>query len=186
MLKQILTKIESEDAQERIWIVGPEVGRLLQWMIRVVEPENIIEIGTSVGYSALWMASALKKNGKGHLWTIESHKARFERAQSNISEAEMGEWITQINHHAPEVFSDPEVQLPEQIDLAFFDATKMEHQDYFDAIRPRMKKGGMIIVDNVQSHGDAFGGFIEFMKNSPDLETVEVAAGTGLLLARLT
>ncbi|MFT7184539.1 MAG: putative O-methyltransferase YrrM [Oceanicoccus sp.] len=185
MLKEILAKIEEEDAQERVWIVGPEVGRLLHWLVRVHAPETIVEIGTSVGYSALWMASALKKNGKGHLWTIESHAARFARAAANIEEAEVKEWITQIKHHAPEVFHDPEAELPEQIDLAFFDATKMEHQSYFDAVRLRMKSGGMIIVDNVQSHDGAFGGFIEFMKSSDTMETVIVSVGTGVLLARL-
>lgn len=185
MLEKILARIEDEDAKERLWIVDPQVGRLLQWMVRVVEPETVVEIGTSVGYSALWMAAALQKNGKGHLWSIESHKQRFERAQLNIAQANMTDWITQINHHAPEAFIDSEVELPEQIDLAFFDATKMEHREFYDVVRPRMKKGAMLIVDNVDSHREAFAGFIEFMKENSEWESVEVSAGTGVLLARL-
>lgn len=185
MLENILARIEAEDAENRVWIVGPEVGRLLNWLVRVFQPESIVEIGTSVGYSALWMAEALQRNGMGHLWTVESHKDRFAQAQGNIEASGLGAWITQIKHHAPEVFFDAEVELPECIDMAFFDATKKQHQQFYDAIRPRMKPGGLIVVDNVQTHREAFEGFIEFMLNNKELEVVELSAGTGVLLARL-
>ena len=185
MLKKILAEIEEYDARERVWIVGPEVGRLLNWLVQVFRPETVVEIGTSVGYSGLWLADGLKKNGKGHLWTVESHKERFGIAQENIAKAEMGEWITQIKHHAPEVFFDDEAGLPDQIDLAFFDATKKQHNEFYEAVRPRMRAGGLIIVDNVQTHREAFEGFVEFMLNNKELDTVELSVGTGVLLCRI-
>lgn len=66
MLENVLRRIEAEDAAETVWIVGPETGRMLHWLIRVAQPKVVLEIGTSVGYSALWMASALEANTLDH------------------------------------------------------------------------------------------------------------------------
>ncbi len=183
MLKVVLSAIEREDAKENLWIVGAEVGRFLHYLVRVWRPNSIVEIGTSVGYSALWMASALSESG--HLWTIESHKERFERAKTNINKAKMNNKITQILHHAPEVFYDKEVNLPKTVDLVFFDATKKQHYQFYEAVKPSMQKGGLIIVDNVDSHSTAFAGFIDFMIENPRLNTVKINIGTGLLLATI-
>lgn len=185
MLDKILKKIETENAEKDVWIVGPETGHMLHWLVRVLAPETVLEIGTSVGYSALWIASALDKNGKGKLWTIESHNERFDRAKQNIMEAGMGERIIQLKGHAPEIFTNS-LEVPEIIDFAFFDATKQEHQSYFDSIFPRMRSGGMIVVDNVKSH--RFGQmekFIEKTHANEGLQVVEIPVGDGLLIARV-
>lgn len=185
MLSDVLKRIEREDAEETVWIVGPETGRMLHWLIRVSEPEVVIEIGTSVAYSALWMASALEKNGKGKLWTVESHGERYERAQKNIAEAGLAHRIHQVKGHAPEVFLDTG-ELPEQVDFVFLDATKMEHAAYFDVLTPRLKPEAFVVVDNVLSH--RFGQmekFIEALHANTKLRVVEIPVGDGLLIARM-
>ncbi len=185
MLEHVLKRIEDENNDKDVWIVGPKTGHMLHWLVRVLEPDVALEIGTSVGYSAIWIASALEKNKRGQLWTIESHDERFSRAQKNIEEAGMTHRIFQLKGHAPEIFTaDP--SLPEQIDFAFFDATKQEHQSYFDAIFPRMTSGGMIVVDNVLSH--RFGKMQSFIENAhanSELQVVEIPVGDGLLIARV-
>lgn len=185
MLESILKRIEAEHAQESVWIVGPETGRLLHFLLRVVAPKIVVEIGTSVGYSALWMGSALGKNGSGKLWTIESHAQRFERARANIEEAGMGDWIHQVKGHAPEIF--PELQLPGPVDFVFLDATKMEHQSYLEGLLPLLAPGAMIAVDNVESHRvGAMGAFVQGLHEDPRFEVVEIPVGSGLLIARAT
>lgn len=184
-MEKILKRIEQENQEQDVWIVGPATGRMLHWLVRVLAPDTVLEIGTSVGYSALWMASALEKNQKGKLWTIESHEQRFERARENIEEARLGHRIVQLKGHAPEIFTNS-LEVPELIDLAFFDATKQEHESYFDAIYPRMRSGGMIVVDNVLSH--RFGkmkSFIEKTHAHSGLKVVEIPVGDGLLIARV-
>ncbi|MFA4815507.1 MAG: O-methyltransferase [Candidatus Gracilibacteria bacterium] len=185
MLESVLKRIENENLAQDVWIVGPATGHMLHWLVRVLEPDIALEIGTSVGYSSLWIASALEKNRRGQLWTIESHDERYARAQKNIEEAGLEHRIMQIKGHAPEIF-DKNPALPKQIDFAFFDATKQEHQSYFDAIFPRMKSGGMIVVDNVLSH--RFGQmekFIEKTHGHSGLKVVEIPVGDGLLIARV-
>ncbi len=184
MFTEVLKRIEEEDAQESVWIVGPETGKMLYWMIRVVQPRVVLEVGTSVGYSALWMAAALEENKKGELWTIESHDGRFKRAQRNIEEGALGHRIHQIKGHAPEVFD--EAQIPDEVDLVFLDATKMEHASYFEALGSRLKPDTYLVVDNVFSH--RFGQmekFIESLYKDQRLHTVEIPVGDGLLIARL-
>jgi predicted O-methyltransferase YrrM len=185
-LNNLLRRIEVENEAEPIWIVGPETGRMLHWLIRVTEPERVLEIGTCVGYSALWMASALEKNKKGKLWTVESNAKRQVRAEQNIAESGLRERIELVKGHAPEIFEEAGL-LPSKIDFAFFDATKSEHQSFFDGIFPKMTSGGMIVVDNVLSH--RFGEmeqFIQGMHEHPGLEVVEIPVGTGLLIAKVT
>lgn len=180
----VLARIEKENEKERVWIVGRETGRLLHFLLRVLQPAAALEIGTSVGYSAIWMGAALQENGKGQLWTIESHGGRFERAQKNIAEAGLEDFVMQVKGHAPEVIS-LEFGVPDELDFAFFDATKNEHELYFDAVLPRMQKGGMIAVDNVLSHGEEMAGFLEKLAAREDLEVVTLHVGSGLLLARV-
>lgn len=185
MLDSVLKRIEADNRAEDVWIVGPETGHLLHGLIRVVAPEAVLEIGTSVAYSTLWMASALEKNGKGKVWTVESHAERFELAQRNIEESGLGHRIAQVRGHAPEVLSDIK-DLPARIEFAFFDATKQEHKSYFEAVFPHMKKGGFIVVDNVHSH--RFGRmqkFIEATLTDNRLKVVEIPVGDGLLIARV-
>lgn len=182
----VLKKIERADKDNNYWIVGPETGRLLFRVVLVWRPSTIFEIGTSVGYSAIWMAAALEKlNSDGKLWTVESHKERHTLAESNIEEAGLGHRVVSKKGHAPEIF-DTDLSLPSKIDLAFFDATKKDHQRFFEAVFPRMKSGGIILVDNVHSH--RFGEmakFIEKMHAHPGLETIEVSTKSGLLFSVL-
>lgn len=185
MLETVLRKIEEDNRRKIQWIVGPATGRLLYGLIRVANPLTVLEIGTSVGYSALWIASALEKNQRGKLWTVESHANRFEQAQKNFREAQLEHRIIGIRGHAPEIFSDY-LEIPSIIDFVFFDATKQEHQNYFDAVFPRMVSGGVMVVDNTLSH--RFGPmkkFIETMHKHPGLKVVEIGVGSGLLLARV-
>lgn len=185
MYERVLKRIEEENSEKDVWIVGPKTGHMLHWLVRVLAPDVALEIGTSVGYSAVWIASALDKNQRGQLWTIESHDERYARAQKNIEEAGLTHRIFQLKGHAPEIFTQNPA-LPEQIDFAFFDATKQEHQSYFDAIFPRMKSGGMIVVDNVLSH--RFGKmekFIEGVHANTGLKVAEISVGDGLLIARV-
>ncbi len=184
MLEAVLRRIEAEDAEESVWIVGPATGRMLHWLIRVAQPMAVLEIGTSVGYSALWMAAALEANKAGELWTIESHAQRYERAQSNFEESGLTHRIHSLNGHAPEIF-ELETGIPQQVDFVFLDATKMEHASYFEAVIPRLKPGSFLVVDNVLSHRS--GPMQEFIANlhrDARLKVVEISVGDGLLIAR--
>lgn len=182
-ITQLLRKIEKQNEEEIAWIVGPKTGRMLYYFVRIWQPKVLIEIGTSIGYSAIWMASAMEENDLGKIVTIESHDRRFGQAEKNIEESGLAHRITQVKGHAPEVVGQA---ISEPLDMAFFDATKQETQSFFDAILPHMNRGGLIVVDNVMSHRFlSMLKFIEGMHKDPRVEVVEINVGAGLLLARV-
>lgn len=189
MLSKVLKRIEEAHVEQPLWIVGPEVGRFLWWLVSVRQPQVVLEVGTSAGYSALWMASALAEGAR--LWTVESHAERFDQASENIAEAGYSEKIVQVKGHAPEVFAevhgwpweakaDPSKGT---LDFVFLDATKKETQDHFDALRPHLAPGAIVVVDNVQSHrGAGMQAFLDAIEEDDTLKSSEISLGAGLLL----
>lgn len=179
MNKKILSLLTTlEKTRTEYWNITRETGLFIQALILDRKYKTAIEIGTSNGYSALHLASALSQN-KGHLYTIESNaKKRFPLAQKTIKESGLKN-ITLILGHAPEAIS----KTPQKFDLAFFDATKCEHLSYFKALAPRIKKGGMIITDNINSHKKELADYLRHAKSQKDWISEEVAIGTGLLIS---
>lgn len=182
-IEALLRGIEAENEISPVWIVGPETGELLHDLVLTQKPEVIVEVGTSVGYSALWMAAALEALGEGSLWTIESHAERFARAQDHFTESGLAHRVRQVKGHAPEVFYKELSKEPATFDFVFLDATKHEHPLYFEAIWPRLNSKGVLIIDNVHTH--RFGQleqFIKQLKERPDLSWEELEIGNGLLV----
>ena len=180
-ITKLLRKIEKQNEEELAWIVGPRTGRMLYYFVRIWQPKLLVEIGTSIGYSAIWMASAMEENDLGEIITIESHDRRFALAEKNISDSGLSHRIKQVKGHAPEVVGEA---VNSRLDMAFFDATKQETQSFFDAILPHMNTGALIVVDNVLSHRfHSMLKFIEGIHKDPRVEVVEISVGAGLLLA---
>ncbi|MBD3330583.1 hypothetical protein GF354_03575 [Candidatus Peregrinibacteria bacterium] len=170
---------ELEKTKSKYWNIGPKLGLFLNQLIICENFKHVLEIGTSNGYSGIWMAMALKQT-KGKLTTIESHKERFKLAQTNFFKSGLSKFINQIKGHAPE-------DIPKEhknFDMAFFDATKYEHISYFQEISNRIKKGGLIITDNTISHTEDLKDYLKHIKSQPDWEIFNFNVGTGIAIAR--
>ncbi len=180
MKPSILLLLKSlEKNREIFWNITPEAGQLLNLVIKNRKYKKVLEIGTSNGYSGIWIAEALRKTG-GHLYTMESNlKERIILAAKNFKKSGLAKHITLIPKHAPE-----EIPLsPKIFDLAFFDATKNEHLSYFLAIKDRIQKGGMIITDNIYSHTQALKPYLKTISTNRSWQSVKINIGTGLLLS---
>jgi predicted O-methyltransferase YrrM len=170
---------ELEKTRLKYWNISPETGFFINQIIKDQKYKTVLEIGTSNGYSGIWIAEALSKT-KGHLYTIESHKKeRALLAQENFKKSKLERTITLIIGHAPEVIP----KSPKNFDMAFFDATKYEHLDYFSSIKKRIKKGGIIITDNAISHKKELKPYFENIKNSKEWTTTLLNIGSGLLIS---
>jgi len=173
--------------REIFWNIHEEVGEFLNLLITSQKYKTVLEIGTSNGYSGIWLAEALsqvaktcKSPQKPQLYTLESNfKKRFPLATENFKKAGLLKHITQILGHAPDVIP----KTPRKFDLAFFDATKYEHILYWNALKNRINKGGMIIADNITSHKDALKDFTKEVQKDAAFTTVILPLGTGLLVA---
>ena len=164
------------------WNIPPETGLFLNQLTRLTKPANILEIGTSNGYSGIWLAEALSQT-KGHLYTIESNKKlRFPEAQKNIAKAGLTSQITQVLGHAPEAIPTK----PRKFNLIFIDATKEEHIDYLKTILPRTRKGSIIVTDNAISHKKELKPYLKKLNKLKNFETHLLTIGSGLLISTRT
>lgn len=180
---QILQLLQSlEKSREQFWNISPEVGNFLYETIIKNDYSQILEIGSSNGYSGIWIASALSKlqtPNKATLYTIESHKERFALSKENFEKSGLNKFIIHINGHAPEC-----IPTNKNFDLAFFDATKYEHESYYQTIKDNINIGGIIIADNIHSHKDQMNSYIEALKNDKNFDSKESTLGTGLLISK--
>jgi predicted O-methyltransferase YrrM len=177
MLPKIQKILESlAKNKSKYWNISPETGQFLNDFILSHDIKSVLEIGTSTGYSGIWIAEALSHTN-GHLFTMESHKERFALGEESFKKSGLSPFITHIFGHAPE-------KIPENIlfDLAFFDATKYEHISYFEKIKTQIHPGGFLIADNFLSHNKELSSFLDHLKSYPNLKTSEELVGSGLLI----
>jgi caffeoyl-CoA O-methyltransferase len=136
------TRRHCEDSQ---MLIGPHEGTLLAMLVRLIGARRVLEIGTFTGYSALCMAEALPKNGR--LITCEIKPQHAEIAQSFFGHSTHGRKIKIHLGHALETLAS----LPRaaRFDFVFLDADKENYVNYYEAVLPRLRSGGLIVADNV-------------------------------------
>jgi len=159
------------------WNISPETATYIVSLLNTYKPMRVLEIGTSIGYSAICIGEALAAWG-GTLVTIESHEERFSLAQKNIEDSTL-ENIIQVKGHAPEILKN----IDGSFDLCFFDATKYEHLSYFNALKERINPHGIIITDNMLSHENELAEYKKTVEDDPQFESELVDVGTGLLVS---
>jgi len=175
-VQETLHKLEKTGKE--FWIISHETGEFLNKLIREKNIKRVLEIGTSIGYSGIWIAEALSSvNGK--LYTLESHNERFNKAKENFQSAKLSRYITQLKGHAPDI------AIPDIIDLLFLDATKIEYVSYIKTFLFHMKKGGIIVADNAISHREALVKYEKYIFSSPQLKSRLEKIGSGLFISTI-
>jgi predicted O-methyltransferase YrrM len=141
-----LLEMEAVAERERVPIVDRDSGRVLSAL--AVGRRRIVEVGTAIGYSTLWLA--LGQGEGGSIVTIDPDTSRTDRARhwwraSGVAD----ERITVVTARALDAFADSDPALAGPFDLAFIDALKPEYHDYLEAIVPRLAPGALVLADNV-------------------------------------
>ncbi len=126
---------------------GPLQGKLLEMLSKIIRPHRILEVGTFMGYSALCLAKGLQPGGKLH--TLELRNDDAEIAQNYFTKSSHNDQIILHRGNALEIIPG----LDEMWDLVFIDADKINYTNYYELVLPRLKKGGVILADNVLFHG---------------------------------
>ncbi len=142
-LLQRLNRETHADVLKPRMLSGHIQGRLLALFSKMMRPALIVEIGTFTGYSALCLAEGLSDNGK--LITIEVNEELKSIAQKYFDESKFAANIEQIIGDASNIIPT----IPNEIDLVFIDADKKNYKKYYELILPKLRKGGIIIADNV-------------------------------------
>ncbi|KQS50295.1 methyltransferase [Flavobacterium sp. Leaf359] len=167
-------------------------GRVLSMISKLVNPENILEIGTYTGYATLCLAEGMKENGSIDTIDINEELLSIQKKYFDLSP-----WKNQITQHlgnALEIIPT----LEKKFDLVFIDADKDNYLNYFDMIVPIMNKGGIILSDNVLWSGKVLetpnpkdistNVLLEYnkkLKDDPRIETVLLPIRDGLTVSRV-
>jgi predicted O-methyltransferase YrrM len=139
----LLTRLEAEAREENIPIVGPRVGGILQLLASLVGARRVLELGTAVGYSAIWLARGMGQGGR--LTTVEARETMAERARRNVAEADLSDVIEVRVGGALTVL--PEVK--GDFDLIFNDIDKESYPQVIPWAKKLLRPGGILVTDNV-------------------------------------
>ncbi|MEP7253193.1 MAG: O-methyltransferase [Ginsengibacter sp.] len=147
---ELLREIETlnETQSRSTMLSGPVQGKLLELLSIALKPERILEVGTFLGYSALCMAKGLRAGGTLH--TLELSKESADTAERFFAKSSQYDQI--ILHRGIALELIPAID--EAWDLVFIDADKVNYINYYELTLPRLKKGGVILADNVLFHGE--------------------------------
>lgn len=170
---------ELELTLDEFWNVSHQTGNFINMLIKLMNAKNVLEIGTSNGYSGLWIADALKKTG-GHLTTIEFWEKRQCLARQYFEECGFSDIATFKIGSAYDVIKS---EINEEFDLIFIDANKQEYIKFFEAVHPLLKRGGVILADNITSHANKVQPFVETISKHEDYQVQILDLPDGLLMA---
>ncbi|SKB61388.1 Predicted O-methyltransferase YrrM [Soonwooa buanensis] len=147
---EILKKLRKETYQKTTqphMISGYLQGRLLSIISKMMSPNNILEIGTFTGYATLCLAEGLPKDGK--IYTLDKNEDLAYIPKKYFAESEFSNQIEFILGDARHEIKNLDVTW----DLVFIDADKESYLEYLDLIKPKLRSGGVILIDNVLWYG---------------------------------
>lgn len=165
-------------------------GRMLKMIVRMTRPQRVLELGTFTGYSALALAEGLE--GDATLHTVEINDEMEDFIRAHFDQAPQGRHITLHIGDAMQLIEPLSAEFGPW-DLVFIDANKRIYPDYYRAVKPHVRHGGFILVDNTlwygkveTNAGDAqTQGILRFndiVASDPDVETVIIPMRDGLTL----
>jgi caffeoyl-CoA O-methyltransferase len=162
--KRVLDVLDQMVARDELFLaIDADNGRMLRLLAETAGAKNVVEIGTSTGYSGLWICLALQSTG-GRLTTFEIDPGRAEQARRHFEDAGVGGLVEVIVGDAHENVK----RLKDPIDLVFLDADKEGYASYLKVLLPLVRPGGLTTADNVGSAPD----YVTAVTTDPRLDTV--------------
>lgn len=187
----LLKRLEQEAAEENIPIVQLPSAQVMRMLLLLHRPKAILEVGTAIGYSTIWLAEAAPE---ARIVTMDIDEDRLVRARENIKEAGCADRVDILSR-------DATLGLPEsyQFDCLFIDAAKGQYRVFLDLYLPLLREGGLVISDNVLFRGlvatpeeagkrqrpmvDKLLSYNSHLMERPDLETTFIPVGDGLAIS---
>ncbi len=162
---------ELEAMRARFSNVPRTDGQFLNMMVKISRSRKVLEVGTSNGYSAIWLCLALEETD-GHLTTIEIDPERVKMAKENLKKARLDHRVSFLEGDAHKIVPT----LKGQFDLVFLDADKGREHDYFGYLYPqKLLPGAIIAVHNAIRMRRAMQRYLDMISNHPEFDTVFVS-----------
>lgn len=193
-----LQELAKISINNEIPIIKKETGTLLRFLIKLLEPEKILEVGTATGFSAIFMSEYMAEDST--ITTIEKSESRLEQARINLSTSPKGDKITLLEGDAAIILEDLAKDKENDFDFIFLDSAKGQYINFLPNILKILGNGGILITDNVLQDGDIAGSryairrrdrtihsrmreYLYTLTHSEELETVILPIGDGVTLS---
>lgn len=189
-----LDELEKEALGGNVPIIRKDSQGLMKFLMAMTRPSNILEVGCAVGFSALLMAEYTDPDTK--ITTIEKFEKRIPVARSNFEKYDKDKKITLLEGDAADILAD----LSDSYDFIFMDAAKGQYLTFLPDCKRLLKKGGLLVSDNVLQDGDVMESrfavtrrnrtihermrdYLYAIKHDPELESVILNIGDGMALS---
>jgi len=169
----------TSERSRRMLNITRDTGEFLSVLVRATGARRVLEIGTSNGYSTLWLAEAAKATG-GHVTTVEFSEYKVGMASATIARSGLGPLISLVHDDAGRVLQRSEEGA---FDLIFLDSERSEYPGWWPQLRRVLRLGGLLVVDNAVSHVEQMAPFTALVKADPHFTTSLVPVGNGEFLA---
>jgi predicted O-methyltransferase YrrM len=186
-LRSLLTELEAwgrrhdageRDHSKRMLNLAPDTARLLGILVRSGHRTRLLEIGTSNGYSTIWLAWSAQATG-GHVTSIDRNPEKVAAADANLRRAGLRDYVTLLHGDAVAVIST----LPGPFDFVFFDADRTSAPSQLDLLFPKLAPDALVVADNAISHPQEIAGYLSAIKELPMFDHIIVPIGNGLSIA---
>lgn len=165
---------------QRMRAIGRETGQLLNILASSLEAPNILELGTSFGYSGIWLAAAARASG-GRLVTMELHGYKSAHAQEMSAKAGLSQFVDFKVGDAVQMIGE----LPGKVDFVFVDLWKDLYVPCLEAFYPRLNPGAIIVADNMIRPGtEHVRAYARAIRAKPGMTSVPLPVGTGIEVSR--
>ena len=167
------------ERQQRMLNITRDTGEFLSVLIRATSARSVLEIGTSNGYSTLWLADAARTVG-GQVTTVECSEDKVSLARQTFRRAGLKDHITLVHEDAGRFL---ERSPQESVDFLFLDSERTEYPGWWPHLKRVLRPGGLLVVDNATSHVEEMAPLIALVKGDADFSTSQVPLGNGEFLA---
>jgi predicted O-methyltransferase YrrM len=163
----------------RMLNITRDTGEFLVVLVKAMRAKRVLEIGTSNGYSTLWLANAARSIG-GMVTTVELAELKVGMAHANFARSGLAPFITQVHDDAGAVLKKA---ADASFDLVFLDSERPEYPDWWPDLERVLRPGGLLVVDNATSHAEQMAPFVAIVTADAAFTTSLVPVGNGEFLA---
>lgn len=180
MRREDETREEAGDWRDCLLAVGPESGQLISILARSLKAPNILELGTSYGYSGIWLADAARAAG-GRLTTVELEDHKSAHARDMSEKAGLANYVDFRVGDALKIIAE----LPFGLDFVLVDLWKNLYTPCLNAFYPKLNSGAIIVADNMIYPGGAdVARYAKAVRAKPKMTSILLPVGSGLEISR--
>ena len=165
--EEVLSEVDAECRRLEIPMLGPQKAALLVKLVQESRPNIVVEVGTAIGYSGLWIAHTLRSLGHGKLLTFEMDSDRATQAGQNFQRAGVFDLITQYCGDARELLKD----IREPIDFLFLDGGFENYYPCYTSCRSQIREGATLLADNAGIGATEMADYLAFVRGHYESKT---------------